>query len=357
MTVDAVILAGGQGRRMGGRDKGLVPLNGRPMIEWVIHALSHQSVPLNHLLISANRHLPDYARFGYPVLRDVHGGYSGPLAGIHATMLASPADILLVVPCDVPALPPDLLERLLDALNETGASVAVAKSSNGQVHPTLCMLRREVLSSISDRLQRKQLKLGDWLESMAPAYVEFADSTFPNLNTMEELEASQTTNTTPTSASSLTHFDASGQAHMVGVGAKLETHRMARACGGIRMLPATLQLIEAGNHKKGDVLGIARIAGIMAAKKTSDLIPLCHSIALTRVTVEFRVDSGSGTVHCEATAETVGRTGVEMEALTAVQIALLTIYDMCKAVDRGMVISGVRLVEKVGGKSGHWLAD
>ena len=355
MTVDAVILAGGRGRRMGGRDKGLVPLSGRPMIEWVIHALSNQSVPVNHLLISANRHLPDYARFGYPVLRDVHTGYAGPLAGIYAAMLASPADILLVVPCDVPALPPDLLERLLSALDETGAPAAVAKSSNGQVHPTLCMLRREALASIYDRLQRQQLKLGEWLENLAPTYVEFADSTFPNLNTMEELEASQNSGVALIQ-SPLTHFDPGGQAHMVGVGAKLETHRMARACGEIRMLPATLQLIEAGNHKKGDVLGIARIAGIMAAKKTPELIPLCHSIPLTRVTVDFRADAGSGAVYCEATAETVGRTGVEMEALTAVQVALLTIYDMCKAVDRGMVMTGIRLVEKVGGKSGHWLA-
>lgn len=353
MTVDAVILAGGQGRRMGGRDKGLVALNGRPLIEWVIHALSHQSVPVNHLLISANRHLPDYARFGYPVLRDVRPDYSGPLAGIHAAMLASPADILLVVPCDVPALPADLLERLLHALDESGAQAAVAQSSNGQIHPTLCMLRREAMASITDRLQRQQLKLGDWLESLSPVFVEFADATFPNLNTMDDLQAQQTGDSNGT----LTHFDASGQAHMVGVGAKLETHRMARACGEIRMLPATLQLIEAGNHKKGDVLGIARIAGIMGAKRTPDLIPLCHSIALTRVTVDFRIDSGSSSVRCEATAETVGRTGVEMEALTAVQVALLTIYDMCKAVDRGMVMTGIKLVEKVGGKSGHWRAE
>ncbi|GAB7128469.1 hypothetical protein JCM19000A_29760 [Silvimonas sp. JCM 19000] len=353
MTVDAVILAGGQGRRMGGRDKGLVSFNGRPLIEWVIHALSQQSVPVNHLLISANRHLPDYARFGYPVLRDVHPDFSGPLAGIHAAMLASPADILLVVPCDVPALPPDLLERLLNALNESGANAAVAQSSNGQIHPTLCMLRREVVGSLIERLKRQQLKLGDWLESLAPVFVEFPDATFPNLNTMDDLEAHQHGD----NGGTLTHFDASGQAHMVGVGAKLETHRMARACGEIRMLPATLQLIEAGNHKKGDVLGIARIAGIMGAKRTPDLIPLCHSIALTRVTVDFRMDRGSCSVHCEATAETVGRTGVEMEALTAVQVALLTIYDMCKAVDRGMVMTGIKLVEKVGGKSGHWRAE
>jgi cyclic pyranopterin phosphate synthase len=155
---------------------------------------------------------------------------------------------------------------------------------------------------------------------------------------------------------SLTHFDPQGQAHMVDVGAKAASHRVAVAAGRIEMQAATLALIQAGNAKKGDVIGIARIAGIQGAKRTSDLIPLCHPIALTRVAVEFEIDAGASCVHCEATAETVGPTGVEMEALTAVQVALLTIYDMCKAVDRGMTIAGVRLLEKKGGKSGHYVA-
>jgi cyclic pyranopterin monophosphate synthase len=155
--------------------------------------------------------------------------------------------------------------------------------------------------------------------------------------------------------SSLTHFDAQGQAHMVDVGGKPATRRVAVAGGRIEMQPATLALIEAGTAKKGDVLGIARIAGIQGAKKTSELIPLCHPLALTRVAVEFQVER-PGAVACIATAETVGPTGVEMEALTAVQVALLTIYDMCKAVDRGMTITGVRLLEKQGGKSGHYVA-
>lgn len=158
----------------------------------------------------------------------------------------------------------------------------------------------------------------------------------------------------PMSSSPLTHFDAQGQAHMVDVGAKADTARVARAHGRIDMLPETLALVRGGQHKKGDVLGIARIAGIMGAKRTSDLIPLCHPIALTRVAVDFQLDEQG--VVCEAVAETVGPTGVEMEALTAVQVALLTIYDMCKAVDRGMTISGVKLLEKKGGKSGHWVS-
>jgi len=154
----------------------------------------------------------------------------------------------------------------------------------------------------------------------------------------------------------LTHFDEGGQAHMVDVGAKASTHRVAVARGRISMLPATLALVQSGTAKKGDVLGIARLAGIMGAKKTSDLIPLCHPIALTRVAVEFEVDAAANAIECTATAECSGQTGVEMEALTAVQVALLTVYDMCKAVDRGMTISDVRLLEKKGGKSGHWVA-
>ena len=156
--------------------------------------------------------------------------------------------------------------------------------------------------------------------------------------------------------SPLTHFDAQGQAHMVDVSAKQETHRIARASGLIRMLPATLALIQSGSAKKGDVLGVARIAAIQAAKRTSDLIPLCHPLPITRVAVEFEVDPAGSSVSCTAQVETLGRTGVEMEALTAVQIGLLTIYDMCKAADRGMVMSDIRVLEKHGGKSGDWVA-
>ena len=160
--------------------------------------------------------------------------------------------------------------------------------------------------------------------------------------------------------SALTHFDVHGQAHMVDVADKPSTHRLAIAGGRIDMLPATLAIIEAGSVKKGDVLGIARIAGIQAAKKTSDLIPLCHPLALTRVAIDFRVSAAAGDqpsgIACTATVQTVGQTGVEMEALTAVTVALLTIYDMCKAVDRGMTISDVRLLEKHGGKSGSFVS-
>lgn len=151
-----------------------------------------------------------------------------------------------------------------------------------------------------------------------------------------------------------THFDAEGQAHMVDVGDKDVTERIAVASGGIRMQAKTLAMILEGGHKKGDVLGVARIAGIMGAKRTSELVPLCHPLPLTKVGIDFTPDEKLDSIHCRATAKTRGQTGVEMEALCAVQVALLTVYDMCKAVDRGMVIENVRLEEKAGGKSGHW---
>ncbi len=158
-------------------------------------------------------------------------------------------------------------------------------------------------------------------------------------------------------ANPLTHFDAEGQAHMVDVAAKGETHRIARAAGSIFMQPETLALVAGGSAKKGDVLGIARVAAIQASKRTAELIPLCHPVALTRVAADFAIDGERNAVHIEVTAECTGRTGVEMEALTAASVGLLTVYDMLKAVDRGMRIDGVRLLEKQGGKSGHWRAD
>jgi len=154
--------------------------------------------------------------------------------------------------------------------------------------------------------------------------------------------------------SKLTHFDQQGNAHMVDIAGKPSSHRRALARGQISMQPQTLALIAQGGHKKGDVLGVARIAGIMAAKKTAELIPLCHPLSLSHVSIEFNLDSENSRIECLASVETDGKTGVEMEALTAVQIALLTIYDMCKAVDRGMTLSEIGLLEKSGGKSGDW---
>ncbi len=160
-----------------------------------------------------------------------------------------------------------------------------------------------------------------------------------------------------TSTGTLTHFDACGEAHMVDVGAKTPTHRVALAEGFISMLPATFELVADGRAKKGDVIAVARIAAILGAKRTAELVPLCHPLPITRVVVEFELDAAASRVRCTAQVETVGVTGVEMEALTAVQVGLLTVYDMCKAADRGMVMHGIRVLEKRGGKSGEWRAE
>jgi cyclic pyranopterin phosphate synthase len=157
--------------------------------------------------------------------------------------------------------------------------------------------------------------------------------------------------------SELTHFNQAGEAHMVDIADKPASARRAIASGRIVMQADTLELILSGGHKKGDVLGVARIAGIMATKRTAELVPMCHPLALTHVSVEFETDAQAGAIECTVTAETTGQTGVEMEALNGVQLSLLTIYDMCKAVDRGMVINDVRLLQKSGGKSGHWQRD
>ena len=152
----------------------------------------------------------------------------------------------------------------------------------------------------------------------------------------------------------LTHFDAQGQAHMVDVSAKAETHRVARAAGVIRMQPATFDLVARGEATKGDVIAVARIAAIQGAKRTADLVPLCHPLPITRVAVDFELDAARSEVRCIAQVESFGRTGVEMEALTAVQVGLLTVYDMCKAADRSMVMGDIRVLHKSGGKSGDW---
>ena len=156
--------------------------------------------------------------------------------------------------------------------------------------------------------------------------------------------------------SELTHFDSEGQAHMVDIGGKNDTERVAIATGSIRMTPSTLQLILEGNAKKGDVLGVARIAGIQASKRTSELIPLCHPINLSKVSIEFSIDEKNCAVQCTTTVHCTGKTGVEMEALTSTSVALLTIYDMVKSAEKGMIISEIKLLEKQGGKSGHWSA-
>jgi len=346
MKFDAVILAGGQGSRMGGRDKGLLAFSGRALVEWVIGALRAQSLAPQQIMISANRNLEQYRQWELPVLADVFPEYPGPLAGIHSALLASQADALLVVPCDMPRLPSDLLARLAAAL--PGQIMAVA--DDGANRSACCLVRKSAFERLTARLEAGQLRLGAWQQAENAVHVSFPAGSLSNMNTPQQLAVAES----DSAADGLTHFNAEGQAHMVDVGMKAETRRVARASGLIRMQPSTLQLLRVGGHHKGDVLGVARIAGIMGAKQTASLIPLCHPLALTHVDLEFELDPEQSLVRCVATAETFGRTGIEMEALVAVNLALLTIYDMCKAVDRGMQIDAVCLIEKLGGKSGHW---
>lgn len=357
--IDAVILAGGEGRRMGGQDKGLVELSGKPLVVWVLDALKRQTKPIEHILVSANRNLPDYARYGYPVLRDVYPGQSGPLAGIHAALLGTPTEYLLAVPCDIPFLPQDLVDQLWQTLQNSQADLVYARCGSDPAYTAVSLMRRSVLDSITERLASQELRLGSWYAAINAMPVDFPVGSLSNINSPDDLNALATrlpgAEAIPM-AGELTHFNGRGEAHMVGVGGKDETHRIAVAEGEIRMLPDTLQQVE-GNNKKGDVLGVARVAAIMAAKKTSDLIPLCHPLPLTRIEVEFEINRPKNTVVCRVTAETIGRTGIEMEALTAVSVGLLTVYDMLKAVDRSMTIGGVRLLEKQGGKSGLWTAS
>lgn len=358
--IDAVILAGGEGRRMGGQDKGLVELAGKPLVNWVIDALEAQTHAVDHIMISANRNLPAYAQSGYPVLTDAGSGHAGPLAGIYTALQNTQAEYLLVVPCDMPLLPRDVLARLWHALQSHQAELAYAHAGAEPAHSVICLMRRSVCDGLAKRLANQELRLGAWYTALQAIPVDFPAGSLGNSNTQDDLAALAAQLSEPrmpaSSADDLTHFNAQGEAHMVNVGAKNETHRIARAEGGISMLPATLSRIDVG-ASKGDVLGVARVAAIMASKRTADLIPLCHPLPLTRIDVEFEIDRVNSTVLCRVTSETVGRTGVEMEALTAVSVGLLTIYDMLKAVDRGMTISGIRLLEKQGGKSGHWRAE
>ncbi|XZG69664.1 cyclic pyranopterin monophosphate synthase MoaC [Chitinibacteraceae bacterium HSL-7] len=351
MLIDAVILSGGEGTRLGGEDKGLTRLSGRAMVEWVRAALIEQNPAPTRVLLSANRNVAQYRKLGFErILTDLHDERRGPLAGIVAALAATEADWLMVVPCDVPVLPEDLIARLAEEV-DSGAAAAVARSD--ALHPTICLLPKSAHAELARRLEANELRLSEALAAIGAAEVPFGKGVFPNLNTRDDIAALEN-RLQQAHGGILTHFDGGGAAHMVDVGAKIESRRVAVASGEITMQPTTFAMLAGGTHKKGDVLGIARVAAIMASKKTAELIPLCHPIPLTHVAVEFDLHVERATLVCTVTTETFGRTGVEMEALTALNVALLTVYDMMKAVDRGMVIGQIGLVEKRGGKSGHW---
>lgn len=356
LVLEALVLAGGQSRRMGGHDKALLDFNGKPLFETAVDRLLAQTLCPVRIHISANRNAARYDERGFQTLPDLRFDSVGPLGGVEAALREVETDYLLVVPCDMPDLPADLAERLAGALLAGQALAAYATTADGP-QPVCCLLHRALAPRLSEWLDAGRRHTEGWLKQVDAVAVPFANaSAFINLNTPEALDAHRSgalLAANPTEAG-LTHFDAAGQAQMVDVGAKPETTRLAVAEGRILMQAATLERIRQGDHRKGDVLGVARIAAIMAAKRCGELIPLCHPIPLTSVQVDFRLDAQQHAVVCTVRSETVGRTGVEMEAMTAVSVALLTIYDMCKAVDRGMTLEAVRLLEKRGGSSGHW---
>jgi molybdenum cofactor biosynthesis protein MoaC/molybdenum cofactor guanylyltransferase len=363
-----LLLAGGRGQRMGGVDKGLVEFAGRPLIA----TLSERVQPLtDDLIISCNRNAEHYALWADRLVNDDSDDYPGPLAGIRAGLAAMRHDWLLVLPCDAPQIDDDLLSAMRhQALCEPQRPLMLRRGS--QLEPLFCMIPR-CLQGELERVwlagERSPLRFLQGADAQVLGCAQ-DDPRLANLNTLEALVAASPVTARPAAHDQqkagtpladsprgeggvLTHLDAQGRASMVDVTDKAVTAREACAEALVRMQPHTLELIVSGGHPKGDVFAVARVAGIMAAKKTHELIPLCHPLLLTGIRVELAAE-GADAVRIVARCKLAGQTGVEMEALTAASVAALTIYDMCKAVDRGMSIERVRLLEKSGGKSGDY---
>lgn len=377
-----LLLAGGRGRRMGGVDKGLVEFAGRPLIS----VMSERVQPLtDDLIISCNRNAESYALWADRLVSDESDDFPGPLAGIRAGLAAMRHDWLLVLPCDAPQIDDDLLSAMRhQAMSEPQRPLLLRRGA--QWEPMFCMIPRCLqgeLERVWQAGERSPLRflLGADAQVLGCAQ---DDPRLANLNTLEALTAAapsgamqgEANEAPPARASAaagmtlaksapqpssetiavLTHLDAQGRANMVDVTDKAATTREASAEALVRMQPQTLKMIVAGGHPKGDVFAVARVAGIMAAKKTHELIPLCHPLLLTGIRVELEPE-GVDAVRIVARCKLAGQTGVEMEALTAASVAALTLYDMCKAVDRGMTIERVRLLEKSGGKSGDYRVE
>lgn len=347
-----LLLSGGRGQRMGGADKGLLAFRGRPLID----ALVAVARPLtDDLIISCNRNHPRYLSRADQLVSDEVQDFSGPLAGIRAGMAAMRHPMLLVLPCDAPLVDCDLLLQMHSlALQHPGRPLMLRRGQ--QWEPLFCIIPHSLAGELEQAWQAGERSPRRFMLAHDAIALDCAedDPRLANLNTPELLAAAATQPCeSHRSNPVLTHLDQQGRASMVDVTDKAATFREACAEARVRMLPATLALIASGGHPKGDVFAVARIAGIMAAKKTHELIPLCHPLLLTGVKVELNAE-GDDCVHITARCKLSGQTGVEMEALTAASVAALTLYDMCKAVDRGMTIEGVRLLEKSGGKSGDY---
>ena len=369
-SCSVLLLAGGRGQRMGGVDKGLVEFAGRPLIA----VLSERVQPFtDDLIISCNRNAERYALWADQLVTDESDDFPGPLAGIRAGLAAMRHDWLLVLPCDAPQVDGDLLSAMLhQAVLEPQRPLLLRRG--GQWEPLFCVIPRRLQDGLERAWQAGERSPLRFLLAANAQVLGCAqdDPRLANLNTLEALLSSSGPGVAPSPAGMalagdapqtadeasavLTHLDAQGRANMVDVTAKAVTEREASAEALVRMLPQTLALIVSGGHPKGDVFAVARVAGIMAAKKTHELIPLCHPLLLTGIRVELE-PQGTDAVRIVARCKLAGQTGVEMEALTAASVAALTLYDMCKAVDRGMTIERVRLLEKSGGKSGDYRAE
>ena len=369
-SCSVLLLAGGRGQRMGGVDKGLVEFAGRPLIA----VLSERVQPFtDDLIISCNRNAERYALWADQLVTDESDDFPGPLAGIRAGLAAMRHDWLLVLPCDAPQVDGDLLSAMLhQAVLEPQRPLLLRRG--GQWEPLFCVIPRRLQDGLERAWQAGERSPLRFLLAANAQVLGCAqdDPRLANLNTLEALLSSSGPGVAPSPAGMalagdapqtadeasavLTHLDAQGRANMVDVTAKAVTEREASAEALVRMLPQTLALIVSGGHPKGDVFAVARVAGIMAAKKTHELIPLCHPLLLTGIRVELE-PQGTDAVRIVARCKLAGQTGVEMEALTAASVAALTLYDMCKAVDRGMTIERMRLLEKSGGKSGDYRAE
>lgn len=360
-----LLLAGGRGQRMGGADKGLVEFAGRPLIA----TLSARVQPLtDDLIISCNRNAERYALWADQLVTDDSDDFPGPLAGIRAGLAAMRHDWLLVLPCDAPHIDEDLLLAMRhQAAREPQRPLMLRRGR--QWEPLFCLIPRSLQGALEHAWQAGERSPLRFLLAADAQVLGCAqdDPRLANLNTLAALGsapsgaagmplAEPVVQSAAGASAVLTHLDAQGRANMVDVTAKAVTEREASAEALVRMQPQTLALIVSGGHPKGDVFAVARVAGIMAAKKTHELIPLCHPLLLTGIRVELEAQ-GSDAVRIVARCKLAGQTGVEMEALTAASVAALTLYDMCKAVDRGMTIERVRLLEKSGGKSGDYRAE
>ncbi|XZG70873.1 molybdenum cofactor guanylyltransferase [Chitinibacteraceae bacterium HSL-7] len=325
VDVDAVILSGGRGLRMGGLDKGLVDLGGMPLVAWSIAQLRAQQHQPTHILISANRNLADYGQFGLPVLRDIHDGFLGPLAGIHAAMLASPAEFLLVVPVDAPFLPPDLLTRLRAQIGD--AAIAVTQNDSGRVFPTTCLIRRGAILTLIERMNCMTLTVDNWVDMLRPVYVSFAGYEFDNINTPDDLARCQRR----------VHRDSS-----VSEPPEQTTSTTLFATGTLRLNQQAMAELHPESQTSRERLQRARD---LAIRSTQDLAAHLQASSEQPLAINLDFAAETATIRCIARCDGLSPHHAPPVALHAAHTALLSLYGELHALDQRMVIGDVRLLD------------